>query len=124
MAVTEADLRAALRGWPDFVRLRGPEDTPACVRLGPLEIDRSGRTYRFGYHYDISATSRLLKRPFDVPELGRAGFAVVFRQFDRFTEEDDPPEFLIGWVERGEEDALDGWLARLNAMLQERRGAG
>jgi hypothetical protein len=124
MAVTDHDLRVALRAWPDRMRLRGPEDTPACVRLGALEIDRVGRTYRFGYHFDISETSRLLKRPFDFPQIGRAGLAVIFRQFDRLTEEDDPPEFLVGWVELGEEDALDGWLARLNAMLQERRGSG
>jgi hypothetical protein len=124
MAVTSGDLRAALRAWPDFVRLRGPEETPACVRLGSLEIDRSGHTYRFGYSYDISETSRLLKRAFEFPDMQRAGFAVIFRQFDRFTEEDDPPEFAVGWVGVDEEDALDGWLDRLNGMLRERREHG
>ena len=123
MAVTSADLRAALRSWPDFVRLRGLEETPDCVRLGALEIGRTGHTYRFGYSYDISETSRFIKRAFDFPDLPRSGFAVIFRQFDRFTEEDDPPEFAIGWVGPDEEAALDGWLERLQEMLRERREA-
>lgn len=121
MAVTESDLRLALRRWPDFVRLAGPVETPGVVSLGALQVDKTQGRYRFGYTYDTSATSCFLKRTFHFPDLGLAGHAVVFRQFDRFTEVDDPPEFAIGWVTLDQEVDLDGWLATLNAVLHESR---
>ncbi len=121
MAVTETDLRISLRRWSDSLRLTGPVESAENVSLGSLQIDRLNGYYSFGYAYDTSETSRLLKRSFRFPDLGVVGHAVVFRQFDRFSEEDDPPEFMIGWVPDEQEAALDSWLDSLNTLLRESR---
>ncbi len=123
-AVTDDEVRAALHAWPDLMRPRGPEDTPAYVRLGAREIDRSGRTYPYGYDDDTSDTSRVWERPFDIPELGRPGFSLTIRQFDGFPEGDDPPEVLVGWMERDEDAGLEPVAGAAQRDAQGAEGSG
>lgn len=121
MPVSEGEIRALVRAGSSLGRLTAPDETAWCVRFGPLEIPHTSGCYRLGYSYEISATSALSKRAFAFPDLGASGFAVVFRPFDRFTEEDDPPEVALGWVGPEQDAQLDAWLARLNGLLRARR---
>jgi len=71
--------------------------------------------YRLGWSCHLADGACFLKRPFDFPDLGKRGWAMIFQNFQ-------PPgedcEILLGWVPPEREREVDDWIAFMNAETQ------
>lgn len=86
--------------------------------LGTLSISKHRPGYSDGWGHDLRPDSRFYKRWFDFPDLGKRGWAIIFRVFEPTGDVAQKYEYFPGWVER--EAEADEWIAFLNDQIQAR----
>lgn len=107
---------------PDWGRLKGIHETDYEWFLGTLSIDKRHPSFRIGWGFGLSLSSRFRKEPFTVA--GQERVAAIFHQFDGAEHDKEDEEILVGWVEKTREAELDAWIAFLNGEIAERVQGG
>lgn len=117
--ITDEDLRVFFRTEPVSVfKIEGLVDSGDALYIGQVAIDHHTPRWGFGMWGKLSDSARFYMRELDTEATGHAGFAIIFRQFDRSRYSEEPSEMLAGWVEPEREREACEWIAELNARIQ------
>lgn len=86
-------------------------------------VGKDSPRYTNGFHMELWPESRLYKRWFDFPDLGKKGWAIILRVWDA----DSNPRYpggiydqFPGWVPPEREKEADHWIAFLNQEIRAR----
>jgi len=82
--------------------------------LGTFSIHKFAPMFRIGWGFDLAPESHLLRRWFELPDLGVKGWAIIFHNADPHG------EIFVGWVPPERKDAADRWIAFLNGEIRDR----
>jgi len=118
---TDEQLRLAL--WMISSPIDGiSEDEDFWYLAHLFGISKRKPEFRAGYVFDLSPESRLYKHWFDFPDLGKKGWAIIFRRWDRGSNPQHPgvSESYRGWVPPEREKEADHWIAFLNQEIRAR----
>ncbi|MBP6842766.1 MAG: hypothetical protein KA201_03455 [Kofleriaceae bacterium] len=95
--------------------------------LDGFGVFKSEPSYDIGYSFALWPESRMYKRWFDFPDLGKKGWAIILRVWDAGSNERNPGvyEKFPGWVPPEREQEADLWIAFFNQEIRARlREAG
>jgi hypothetical protein len=97
-------------------------DEDSHWRLDAFGISKHEARYDIGYSFALWPESRMYKRWFDFPDLGKKGWAIVLRVWDTGSNERNPDvyEKFPGWVPPAREQEADQWIAFLNQEIRAR----
>lgn len=118
--LTAEKLRANLRVSPEPMRGLWEDDHWIGMAGRPLSIHKREPRFSVGWVLSLRPTSRFYKTWFDVPDLGKRGWAIVFRLADEPMEPGENLLFFGGWVPPEREADVDGWVERLNNEIRDR----
>jgi hypothetical protein len=115
MKFTEDTLKATIFVLPyfDLAKISGIEQTADAWRLGEIGLKKGKpvfRAYLRGFSSTLADTAQFHTMPFDVPEVDRKGWAVIFTRFAG-------EEYLAGWVSDESKGQLDEWVAFMNQQI-------
>lgn len=82
--------------------------------LGTFSIHKHQPAYRIGWGFDLAPESHLLRRWFELEDVGVKGWAVIFHS------KDPDGEIFVGWVPEGRQADADRWIAFLNGEIHDR----
>jgi hypothetical protein len=121
-AVTDESLRPSVAGDPLRHPLEGLEDRSDAWFLEYVGIYKTRPEYKHGFGGYLFPASRFYKRQFDFPDLGKKGWLIVFRIWDRDTNPHHPGlyEVRCGWVPPERAQEADHWIAFLNQEIRAR----
>lgn len=110
----------ALLGGTRRSPLDGLHDNGDEWMLGTFGILKRRASYSDGWVHNLRPESRFYKRWFEFPEIHARGWAIIFRIFDPIGEPKQEYESFPGWVQPGNEEAADRWIAFLNDQIKAR----
>lgn len=102
--------------------IEGFKEYPDEWFLGFVGISKTRPEHRHGFGGHLFPESRFYKRWFDLPDLGRKGWLIIFRIWDRHSNPQHPGlyETFPGWVPPEREQEADHWIAFLNQEIRAR----
>ncbi len=102
--------------------LTGFSEDPEVWHLETFGIFKRQCAFNIGWTFGLWPESRLYKRWFDFPDLGKKGWAIIFRVWDADSNPKYPGvyEKFPGWVPPEREEEADQWITFLNAEIQDR----
>jgi hypothetical protein len=102
--------------------LSGLSESEHEWHLETFSISKVRPSYRIGWSFALQPESRLYKRWFDLSDLGKNGWAIIFRVWDASSNPNYPGvyEKFPGWVPPEREKEADQWITFLNAEIRAR----
>lgn len=91
--------------------------------LNSFSIFKREPSYGAGYTFTLWPESRMYKRWFDFPDVGKKGWAIILRVWDVGSNDRHPGllyEKFPGWVPPEREKEADHWIAFLNQEIRAR----
>lgn len=90
--------------------------------LDAFGIAKHEPRYDIGYSFALWPESRMYKRWFDFPDLGKKGWAIILRVWDAGSNDRNPGvyEKFPGWAPPEREKEADHWIAFLNQEIRAR----
>jgi hypothetical protein len=104
----------------DLLQIKGVEESETEWILGRIHVDKRDPSFRWGYGAGLSKTSRFRLQSFQLDDIGRAGVAAIFHQFDEEEHGKPTAEYFAGWVSPDEEPKLAEWVSFMNAEIGKR----
>jgi hypothetical protein len=99
--------------------IEGIVETEDTWYVGQVGIHKLQPLYRFAYFGQLSPSSSLHTVPFEQDEVGFAGIAIVFHQFDSSKYSDVPSEEFAGWVPVAMRERAEAWVKEGNERIRE-----
>lgn len=90
--------------------------------LGLVGIGKNAPRFTNGFHPRLWPESRLYRRWFDFPDLGKKGWAIILRVWDEGSSPKSPGVYdqFPGWVPPERVKEADQWIAFLNQEIRDR----
>ena len=97
---------------PDIrdLEIQGVQDIEGSWTIGVINVMKDLPKILYRHFFDIEPESKFYKLPFDYPDLGLKGFAVILHHRDQQPYE----EYFAGWAPPEREADMDEWLSTMN----------
>lgn len=99
--------------------IEGTAETGDSHYLGQIGIHKRNDTFRMGYFFKLSESSRFWMLPMSDEDVGFDGLAILFRQFDSSRFQEEPQDYLAGWVPLAMAPRAEEWVETFNGYVQE-----
>lgn len=121
--VTEDVIRVYMRGTED--PSPGIWETAIAWGLRSVRIDKRHPKFSDGFERDLDPTSHFYKRWFELADIDKRGWAIVFQVAPPESTQREVAEYFCGWVPPERGDEADQWISFLNDQIKDRlRAAG